>query len=38
VAAFALLLAGVVQLTRLALLRHEHRVHTFRAVHAQEKK
>jgi len=33
---FALLLAGVVQLTRWMLLRREHRDHTFHAVHTHE--
>ena len=33
---FALLLAGVVQLTRFVLLKREHRAHTFHAVHTHE--
>jgi hypothetical protein len=33
---FAILLAGVVQLTRFFLLKREHRDHTFQAVHTHE--
>ncbi len=35
VVAFALVLAGVVQLVRRALLRREHREHTLEAIHEE---